>query len=90
MGHPKPKRAGGLKMDSLAIFGILGFAFAATTSGVLVHEHRSDVLQGPYIEGREPTRMVAATFDFARAIAEAVVEHLNWTTRDAVYLASLA
>lgn len=77
-------------MESLAIFGILGLAFATTTSGVLVYEHRSDVLHGSYIEGREQPRVVAAIFDFARAIAEATFEHLNWKTRDAVYLASLA
>ena len=75
-------------MESLAIFGIMGFAFAATTSGALVYERQSDVLS--YVEGREPSRAVSATFAFARAIAEAMVEHLNWKTRDAVYLASLA
>jgi hypothetical protein len=77
-------------MESLAIFGIMGFAFAATTGGALVYEHRSDVLHGSYIEGREQPRAVSATFVFARAIAEALVEHLNWKARDAVYLASLA
>ena len=77
-------------MDNLAIFGIMGLAFAATTGGALVYERRSDVLHGPYIEGREPSRTIAAIVNFARAIAEAVVAHLNWKTRDAVYLASLA
>jgi hypothetical protein len=77
-------------MESLAIFGIMGLAFAATTSGVLVYEHETDVLHGPYIEGREQPRIVAAIFDFARAIGEAAVEHLNWKARNAVYLASLA
>jgi hypothetical protein len=75
-------------MESLAIFGILGFAFAATTSGVLVYERQSDVLS--YIEGRERPRAVSAMFKFARAIGEAMVDHLNWKARDAVYLASLA
>jgi hypothetical protein len=75
-------------MESLAIFGIMGFAFAATTSGVLVYDHQSDVLTN--VEGREQSRAVSATLVFARAIAEAMVEHLNWKTRDAVYLASLA
>jgi hypothetical protein len=75
-------------MESLAIFGILGFSFAATTSGVLVYERQSDVLS--YIEGRERPRAISATLVFARAIAEALVEHLNWKARDAVYLASLA
>ena len=75
-------------MESLAIFGILGFSFAATTSGVLVYERQSDVLS--YIEGRERSPAASATLAFARAIAEAMVEHLNWKARDAVYLASLA
>jgi hypothetical protein len=75
-------------MESLAIFGILGFSFAATTSGVLIYERQSDVLS--YIEGRERSRAVSATLAFACAIAEAMVEHLNWKARDAVYLASLA
>jgi hypothetical protein len=53
-----------------------------------VYERQSDVLS--YIERRERLHAVSATFVFARAIAEAVVEHLNWKARDAVYLASLA
>jgi len=77
-------------MERLAILGIMGLAFAATTSGVLVYEHETDVLHGPYIEGREQPRIVAAIFDFARAIGEAAVEHLNWKARNADYLASLA
>jgi hypothetical protein len=77
-------------MESLAIFGIMGLAFAATTSGALVYEHQNDVLHGSYIEGREQPRVVAATIGFAQAIGEAVFEHMNWKARDAVYLASLA
>jgi hypothetical protein len=77
-------------MESLAIFGIMGLAFAATTSGALVYERQSDVLHGSYIEGRERPRAVAAIIRFARAIGEAMVEHLNWKARNAVYLASLA
>ena len=75
-------------MESLAIFGIMGIAFAATTGGALVYERQNDVLSN--IEGCEQPRIIAATFDFARAIGEAVVEHMNWKARDAVYLASLA
>jgi hypothetical protein len=75
-------------MESLAIFGILGFAFAAAASGGLVYERQNDVMS--YIEGRERPRVIAAIFDFARAIGEAMVEHLNWKARGAVYLASLA
>ena len=75
-------------MESLAIFGILGFSFAATTSGVLIYERQSDVLS--YIEGRERPYAVDAVVGFAWAVAEAMVEHLNWKARNAVYLASLA
>ena len=32
----------------------------------------------------------AAIFGFARAIGEAMVEHLDWKTRDAAYRASRA
>jgi hypothetical protein len=90
MGHYKTKNERGLTMESLAIFGIMGFAFAATTGGALVYEHRSDVLNGPYIEGRERPRAIAAILDFVRAVGEAMMEHLNWKARNAVYLASLA
>jgi hypothetical protein len=75
-------------MESLAIFGIMGLAFAATTGGALAYERQNDVLS--HIEGRERPRIIAAIFDFARAIGGAVVEHMNWQARDAVYLASLA
>jgi hypothetical protein len=77
-------------METQAIFGIMGLAFAATTGGALVYERQSDVLRGSYIEGREQPRVIAAIVGFARAISEAVVEHMNWKARDAVYLASLA
>jgi hypothetical protein len=77
-------------MEIFGILGISGFVFALTTTGVLVYEHETDVLHGPYIEGRERTHAFAATFVFARAVGEAMIEHLNWKARDAVYLASLA
>lgn len=77
-------------MEAFAILGISGFVFALTTTGVLVYEHETDVLHGPYIEGRERTRVFAATLSFARAVGEAFVEHLNWKARNAIYLASLA
>ena len=74
----------------MEILGILGFVFAATTTGRLVYERESDVLHGPYIEGRVRPQVFAATFKFARAVGEAFMEHLNWKARDAIYLASLA
>ena len=45
------------------ILGIFGFVFAATATGVLVYEHHMDVLSGPYIEGREPARIIAAMLE---------------------------
>jgi hypothetical protein len=72
------------------ILGILGFAFAITTTGRLVYEHQTDVLHGPYIEGRAGTRELAAIFDPAREVVDAVMARLNWQARNAVYLASLA
>ena len=68
------------------ILGIAGFVFAATALGVLVYEHRTDVLYGPYIEGRAQPRRVAAIRDPARAF----IERLNWQARHVIYLASLA
>jgi hypothetical protein len=75
-------------MESLAVFGIMGLAFAATTGGALVYERQNDVLTR--VEGREQPRIVAAIVRFAQAIGEATVEHMNWKARHAVYLASLA
>jgi hypothetical protein len=72
------------------ILGIVGFVFAATAAGVLVYEHQTDVLRGPYIEGRAQPRHFAAMFDPARAVASAVIGRLNWNARHVVYLASLA
>ena len=72
------------------ILGILGFVFAATAIGVLVYEHQTDVLHGPFIEGRAKPRRVAAIWDPARALVDALMERLTWNARHAVYLASLA
>ena len=64
--------------------------FAATATGILVYEHHMDVLNGPFIEGREQPRVIAAMFDPVRALVEPLIERLNWQVRSAVYLASLA
>ena len=74
----------------MEILGIVGFVFAASAAGVLVYEHEIDVLHGPFIEGREAPRIVAAMLDPVRPIIEAVMERLNWRARDAVYFASFA
>jgi hypothetical protein len=87
---PEQKPSWGAHMEIILILGILGFVFAATTTGRLVYEHETDVLHGPFIEGRQRTRVFGATLVFARAVAEAFMEHLNWKARNVVYLASLA
>jgi hypothetical protein len=74
----------------MEILGILGFAFAATATGVLVYEHQTDVLHGPYIEGRAQPQSRAAILDPTRALVDDVMERLTWNARNAVYLASLA
>ena len=70
----------------MEIIGILGFVFAAAALGKFVYEREMDVLHGRYIEGREQTKEFAAVWNPIMA----QVERLNWTARDAVYLASLA
>jgi hypothetical protein len=77
-------------MEIILILGIAGFVFAATTTGRLVYEHDTDVLHGPFIEGRVQTREFAAIIDPVRAIVEPVMARLNWQARNVVYLASLA
>jgi hypothetical protein len=74
----------------MEILGIAGFVFAATAAGVLVYERETDVLHGPYIEGRQAQRAVAAMLGPVRPVIEAVTERLNWRARNAVYLASFA
>jgi hypothetical protein len=75
--------------------GIAGFVFAATAVSVLVYEHQADVLHGPYIEGRAKPQWIepqwaAEVLAPLRALAEPVIEHINWRARSAVYFASLA
>ena len=79
----------------MELLGIGGFIFAATALSVLIFEHQADVLHGPYIEGRAPKRvaneiLASEIFDPLRALAEPVIDRLNWKARHAVYLASLA
>jgi hypothetical protein len=73
----------------MEILGILGFAFAVTAFSVLVYEYQSDVLYGPYIEGR-PEERVFAAFDPVVALITPVFDRINWQARSAIYLASLA
>ena len=76
-------------LGMLEILGILGFVFAATALGILVYEHQTDVLRGPYIEGRAQRRNIAAIWGPARALAEPVIARINWQARHVVYLAPL-
>jgi len=74
----------------MEIIGIVGFVFAATAIGVLVYEHQTDVLHGPYIEGRMKPRGAASMWDPVHAVVAPVIDRLNWKVRNAIYLASLA
>jgi hypothetical protein len=71
------------------ILGIVGFVFAATAFSVLVYEYQSDVLYGPYIQGRAEQRMFAM-FDPVVARVAPIFDRINWQARNAIYLASLA
>jgi hypothetical protein len=70
----------------MEIIGIVGFVFAAVTVGALIYEREMDVLHGRYIERREQAKEFAAVWNPMLMH----VERLNWTARNAVYLASLA
>jgi hypothetical protein len=65
-------------MDISGVLGIFGFVFAVTTTGALVYEHQTDVLHGPFIEGRMPARAFAAMFDPVRAALDDAMEHVAW------------
>jgi hypothetical protein len=69
--------------------GLVGFVFAATSLGALVHERRMDVLYGPYIEARKERRaafLASPIWKFARLLAD----QFRWKARNMIYLASIA
>ena len=70
----------------MEIIGLVGLVFAATALGALVYEHETDVLHGPYIEGRVQPRMLDSIWNPLRPM----VDHLNFKARNMVYLALLA
>jgi hypothetical protein len=70
----------------MEIIGILGFVFGAVAIGKLTYEREMDVLHGRYIEGREEAKEFAALWNPMLV----QVGRLNWSARNAVYLASLA
>ena len=65
-------------LGTLETLGTLGFVFAATTAAMLIHEHMTDVLYGPYIERRRRRRDVAAMFAPVRAVIDDAMEHFAW------------
>jgi hypothetical protein len=69
-------------LGTLDTLGTLGFVFGTTTAAMLVHEHMTDVLNGPYIERRRRRRDVAAMFDPVRAIIDDAMEHFAWKVGD--------
>jgi hypothetical protein len=73
----------------ISIIGLVGFVFAATSLGALVHERRMDVLYGPYIEARKERRAAfpaSLIWKFARLLAD----QFRWRARNMIYLASIA
>ena len=74
----------------MEIIGLVGFVFAATAIGALIYEHRTDVLHGPYIEGRERPQLpewVQALNEMLDPVHE-LAGRLSFRVRHAVYLAS--
>ena len=74
----------------MEIAGIWGFVFAATAIGVLVYEHETDVLNGPYIEGGVKPRVFAPIIDPVNALVAPIIARIKWKARGAIYLALLA
>jgi hypothetical protein len=70
----------------MEIIGLIGFVFAATALGALVYERQTDVLHGPYIEGRARQRTLDVNWDPVRAVAD----RLSFRARHVIYLASFA
>ena len=72
-------------MDSLSTLetlGTLGFVFAVTTAAMLIQDHMTDVLYGPYIKRRRRKRNFAAIFDPARAMIDDAIELFAWKVGD--------
>jgi hypothetical protein len=73
----------------IEIIGLVGFVFAATSLGALVHERRMDVLHGPYIEAHKERRAVFLAGQIWK-LARLLADQLRWRARNMVYLASIA
>ena len=70
----------------MEIIGLVGLVFAATALGALVYEHETDVLHGPYIEGRVQPGTIELIWNPLRP----TFDRLNFKARNVVYLALLA
>jgi hypothetical protein len=73
----------------IEIIGLVGFVYAATSLGALVHERRMDVLYGPYIEARKERRTAFLAGQIWKA-ARLLADQFRWRARNMVYLASIA
>jgi hypothetical protein len=84
----------------IEIIGVAGFVFAATSAGALVYERRTDVLYGPYIEGRRKNRLknrlkyrrknpLAASTNAIWKPMQRLADQLRWRARNAIYLAAI-
>jgi hypothetical protein len=73
----------------IEIIGLVGFVFAATSLGALVHERRMDVLCGPYIEARNERRAAFPVGQIWKPV-RLLADQLRWRARNMVYLASIA
>ena len=71
-------------LGTLETLGTLGLVFATTTAAMLIHEHMTDVLYGPYIERRRRKRDLAAMFDPLRAAIDDAMEHFAWRVGEAM------
>lgn len=67
------------------MIGLVGFVFAVTALGALVHERQMDVLHGSYIEGRLERPMLDLNWEPVRALAD----RISFRVRNVVYLAAL-
>ncbi|MGA7807421.1 hypothetical protein [Bradyrhizobium sp.] len=73
----------------IEIIGLVGFVFAATAAGALLHERRMDVLYGPYIERRANRRRASSANAISRPV-QRLADLLRWKARNAVYLGAIA
>jgi hypothetical protein len=71
---------------TIEMIAIVGFAFVATTIAALLHEYRTDVLHGPYIEGLDRRSNVVIRH---WALAPVIADRFRWRARNIIYLTSI-